>query len=98
MALRRVWMVSMFSICAQRNAEMSSEGRNDEPVSIQPYLLTSPRKNSERLVPFSHMISERRMNLSSLIVSRPPSPAMMFLVSWNEKQPKCPIEPNGRPL
>jgi len=74
---------------------MTSLGRKDEPMSTQPYLLTSPRKNSARLVPFSQIISARLMNLSSLMVSIPPSPAMMFLVSWNEKHPRWPMLPRA---
>ena len=36
-----------------------SEGKKEEPVSTQPYLFTSPRKNSALFVPFSHIISAR---------------------------------------
>ncbi len=48
-----------------KNAAVISEGRKEEPISTQPYLSTSPRKNEERLVPFSRMISARLKNRSS---------------------------------
>jgi hypothetical protein len=67
-------------------------------MSTQPYLSTSPRQNAERLVPFSHTISARPMCAASFTESMPPSPLMMFLVSWNEKAAKCPSEPRGLPL
>ena len=50
-------------------------------MSTQPYLSISPRKNAERLVPFSLIISARLIYLSSFIVSIPPSPEIIFLVS-----------------
>ena len=71
------------------------EGKKEEPISTQPYLSTSPLKNAERLVPFSQIILALSINCSSLIANIPPSPAIMFFVSWNEKAAKCPIEPNA---
>ncbi|MGC4037790.1 MAG: hypothetical protein QM764_17640 [Chitinophagaceae bacterium] len=50
---------SASSICAARNAARISLGRYDEPMSTHVYLSTWPRKNCERLVPFSRMISAR---------------------------------------
>ena len=41
-----------------RSAKVTvSDGKKEDPVSTQPYLLTSPLKNSARLVPFSQIIS-----------------------------------------
>ena len=45
------------SSCANRWAAKMSEGSQLEPTSTQPYLFTSPRRKSERLVPFSRMNS-----------------------------------------
>ena len=64
-------------------------------MSTQPYLFTAPRKNSARFVPFSQMISARRTKRSSLTTNSPPSPEMMFFVSWKENAARCPIEPRG---
>ena len=59
----------------------SSHNLNQDP--LHEYLSTWPRKNLLRLVPFSRMISARSMKRSShLINSAPPSPQVMFLVSW----------------
>ena len=33
-----------------------------------------------------------------LTTSMPPSPQLMFLVSWNENAARCPMLPRGRPL
>ncbi|MNZ95820.1 hypothetical protein D3C78_1149900 [compost metagenome] len=60
---------------------MSSLGKNEEPTSTQVYLLTSPRANALRLVPFCQMISARSIRRGSLISNAPPSPLMTFLVS-----------------
>ena len=67
-------------------------------MSTQPYLSTSPRKNALRLVPFSRMISARSVSWGLLMTSRPPSPAMTFLVSWKEKVASVPRLPSGRLL
>ena len=77
---------------------MSSPGRNDEPMSTQVYLSTSPRKKRFRFVPFSRMISARSIRAGSLIARHPPSPEMMFLVSWKLKAARLPSAPALRPL
>ena len=77
---------------------MISPGRYDEPRSTQVYLSTWPRKNWPRLVPFSQMISARSTKRGSLISSAPPSPEMMFFVSWNDSAAMWPMLPSGRPL
>ena len=56
---------------------------------------SSPLKNSALLVPFSQMTSALCTNLSSLIAIIPPSPEIMFLVSWKEKADIWPIDPKA---
>ena len=51
---------------------------------------TWPRKKRLRLVPFSRMISARSTKRASLISSAPPSPQMMFLVSWKLSAAEAP--------
>ncbi len=67
-------------------------------MSTQVYLSTSPRKNWLRLVPFSRRISARSTKRASLTRSAPPSPLMMFLVSWKDTVARWPMLPSGRPL
>ncbi len=76
---------------------MISPGRYDEPRSTHVYLSTWPRKKRLLLVPFSQMISARSSNRSSLINNAPPSPEMMFFVSWKDRAARWPIPPRGRP-
>jgi hypothetical protein len=60
-------------------------------------LSTWPRKKRERLVPFSRMISALAAVSASRHSSAPPSPEMMFLVSWKLIAPRSPIVPSGLP-
>ena len=60
---------------------VNSDGKKEDPVSTQPYLFTSPLKNSALLVPFSQIISALSINRSSFTTSIPPSPEIIFLVS-----------------
>ncbi|MNC50496.1 hypothetical protein D3C75_997400 [compost metagenome] len=91
-------MSSAASICAARKAAVISPGRNEEPTSTQVYLSTWPRKKRLRFVPFSRMISARSAWVWSRHNNAPPSPEMMFLVSWKLRAPRSPRVPSGRPL
>jgi hypothetical protein len=62
------------------------------------YLSTWPRKNWLRLVPFSRMISARSASAGSLTSSAPPSPEMMFLVSWKLYSAEVADAAQRRPL
>ena len=70
-----------------------SLGKKLLPASTQPYLSTSPRKKACLLVPFSQITHARDHRSSRLIAKHPPSPELMFLVSWKEKVAKSPKLP-----
>ena len=74
-----------------------SDGSALEPTSTQVYLSTRPRNMRLRLVPFSRMISARSAWRSSLMTSAPPSPQLMFFVSWKLRAARLPKVPSGRP-
>jgi glycosyltransferase involved in cell wall biosynthesis len=40
-------------------------------------------------------LGDRRIRYIKLIISAPPSPEIIFLVSWKEKQPRLPMPPRG---
>ena len=80
----------MFSNCAYKKTAIISEGKKEEPISTQPYLSISHLKNFDLLVPFSLIISALSRSKGLFTTNKPPSPLIIFLVSWKEKVDKSP--------
>ncbi len=97
MARRCAVMRSAACNWAHRNAAASSPSKPDDPASRQVYLSDSPRMKALRSVPFSRTISARCSSAGSFTSKAPPSPQVMFLVSWKLRQPSDPSVPSARP-
>jgi hypothetical protein len=74
-----------------------SERRNEEPISTQPYLLTSPLKNEDLLVPFHGYFGSFDIFVIINNSTLPPSPEIIFFVWRNENVPNAQYFPVGVP-